>query len=326
MITLTKLLRLPSTALALFLTQTLAPNLAPAQVEGPQPTQSLVTVTSNAPAQLQPSDLTVDLNGKSSPVTSLQPLAPDRTQVAILMDDGLRTSIAVQLDDLRRFIQALPAGTEVFVGYMSNGRVTSAQPFTRNLAAAAASLRIPFGSPGISASPYFCLSEFAKNWPTREVAYGAPPSAPGRKARFVLMLTSGVDPYNGSVSPLNQNSPYVQNAITDAQRAGVIVSSIYYGDAGIRGAAANFSGQSYLGQVAEATGGESYWNGQGNPVSLAPYLARFAKDISQTYVASFIARPSRDPLRLKVKAHRSGLKVRSPALVRTGATVTSSGQ
>lgn len=309
---------------ALLLTATLVAPLASAQVEGPQPTQALVNVTSKSPAPLAPADLTLDLNNKSIPVTSLTALPPAQTQVAILIDDGLRTSVARQLDDIRKFIQALPQGTEVFVGYMVNGRVAPAQPFTSNLATAATSLRIPFGSPGISASPYFCLSEFAKNWPT-EAAYGAP-QVSGRKARFVLMLTNGVDPYNGSVSPLNQDSPYVQNAVTDAQRAGIVVSAIYYGDAGIRGGAANFSGQSYLSQIAEATGGFSYWEGTGNPVALSPYLTRFAADIQKTYIATFTAPVSRDLVSLKIKTRDKGVKLRSAQAIRPGVEIVTAGE
>ncbi len=298
---------------------------APAQVEGPQPTQALITVTSKNPPTVTPSDLTLDVNNKPADVTALTPLAPRETQIAILIDDGLRTSVARQLDDIRAFIKALPAGTEVFVGYMANGGVQSVQPFTSNLPAAASTLRIPFGTPGISASPYFCLSDFAKKWPRESEVYGQA-STPGRKARFVLMLTNGVDPYNGSVSPLNQDSPYVQSAINDAQRAGIVVSSIYYGDAGIRGGAANFSGQSYLSQVAEATGGDSYWQGRGNPVTLDPYLKSFARDIANSEVASFNAPPARDLLNIRVKAKTKGLKVRSSSQVRSGSLIVSGGQ
>lgn len=297
------------------------PVTAAAQQEGPQPTQALVTVDSKSPAKLTPADVTVDLNGRSTPVDSFTPLRPDQTQIAILIDDGLRSSVGRQLDDIRKFIQDLPQGTEVFIGYMQNGRVAPAQTFTSNLAGAAASLRIPFGSAGISASPYFCLSDFAKNWPTESGTYGVQ-STPGRKARFVLMLTNGVDPYNGSVSPLNQDSPYVQTAITDAQRAGIVVSSIYYADAGIRGGAANFSGQNYLSQVAEGTGGYSYYQGHFNPVSLAPYLERFAKDVSQTYVATFVAPPKRDLIPLRLKSRTKGVKLRAPSAVRPGTVVT----
>ncbi len=73
------------------------------------------------------------------------------------------------MNDLRSFITGLPAGTEVFVGYMQNGRVvpgTDLSGFTADRAAVAAgSIRIPTGIPGSSASPYFCLSDFVKNWP-----------------------------------------------------------------------------------------------------------------------------------------------------------------
>ena len=66
------------------------------------------------------------------------------------------------------------------------------------------------------------------------------------------MITNGVDPYNGSTSVMNQDSPYVDAAVADAQRAGVAVYAIYFGDAGIRGASADNSGQNYLAQLTQA--------------------------------------------------------------------------
>jgi len=69
------------------------------------------------------------------------------------------------------------------------------------------------------------------------------------------MITDGVDPYNGRPSVLNQNSPYVESAQNAAQRAGVAVYSIYYGDRGIGGGGAYLSGQSYLQQVAALRAG-----------------------------------------------------------------------
>ena len=128
-----------------------------------------------------------------------------------------RTSVGRQLPDLKNFITSLPAGVEIFVGYMQNGRVVPAQDFTTDHAAAAANLRLPLGSPGISASPYFCLSDFIKKWPGGSSEDG---TLLAPKARFVMMLTNGVDPYNGSTSPMNQNSPYVDNA--DSQTHNVL--------------------------------------------------------------------------------------------------------
>jgi hypothetical protein len=284
-----------------------------AQQEGPLLTQVLVTVDSKDAVVLKPGDLTIELNKSKQPPTTLTQVMPAGAQIALLIDDGLRLSIGREMDTLRKFVTNLPAGTEIFIGYMSNGRVMQASFFTTDHAGAAEKLRLPFGSPGISASPYFCLSEFVKAWPTE----GFQGAAVGAKARFVLMITNGVDPYNGSTSPLNQNSPYVQTAMTDAQKAGVVVSSIYFADAGFRGNRGNFSGQSYLAQVAEGTGGRSYYQGTMNPVSLQPYLEQFQHDISETYVAGFTA-AGRGLLQVKVKSNVPHLKVRSQQQVLAG--------
>ena len=207
--------------------------------EGPVTTQSIVTVNSKSPQTLTSNNLTVKVNRHEAQVSNVLAVQSNSTQVALLIDDGLRTSVGRQLPDLKNFITSLPAGVEIFVGYMQNGRVVPAQDFTTDHAAAAANLRLPMGSPGMSASPYFCLSDFVKKWPGGSSADGA---LMGPKVRFVMMLTNGVDPYNGSTNMANQNSPYVDAAIADAQRAGVPVYSIYYGDTGFRGGNASFSG------------------------------------------------------------------------------------
>jgi hypothetical protein len=137
-----------------------------------------------------------------------------------------------------------------------------------------------------------------------------------------MMLTNGVDPYNGSVSPMNQNSPYVDSAVRDAQRAGIAVYSIYYGDSGFGGGAASFSGQSYLSQVAEATGGRCYTQGTGNPVSLAPFLKQFKDSIAETYVATFTAPGGTDLVRVKLSASLPNTKLRAPEQVRPGTRIT----
>ena len=281
-----------------------------AQVEGPVNTQMLVEVDSKAEQIPALSDITMKVNGKEEPLTGWSQVPPNGVQIAILIDDGLRESIGRELGALKSFVSGLPPGTQIFIGYMRNGTVFSAQPFTTDHAAAAANFRLPVGSPGISASPYFCLSEFVKHWPSDS-------SRPG--ARFVMMITNGVDPYNGSTSVLNQDSPYVQAAITDAQRAGVSVSSIYYSDAGFRGGRANFSGQSYLTQTGDETGGRSYYEGTGNPVSLVPLLAQFQHAISETYVATFTAKASGNRL-IEVKAESKvhGIKLHTAKMVRPG--------
>src|SRR5260370_9587248 len=141
------------------------------------------------------------------------------------------------------------------------------------------------GLRGASASPYFCLSDFVKNWPSNAETQSGPQSQqPTHKARIVLMITNGVDPYNGSTSITNQDSPYVAAAVTDAQRAGVPVYSIYYGDVGFRGGRGSFSGQTYLLQVAQGTGGAAYYQDTGSPTSLLPFLKQLQHALPETHL------------------------------------------
>src|SRR5258707_9657058 len=262
-----------------------------AQQEGPTPTQALVSFDSKAPVTPTAKDVTLKVEGRTSNLLNLTHVPANGAQVALLIDDGLRTSIGGELNNLKAFITSLPQGTEVFVGFMQNGRVVSANDmpgFTADRAAAAQSLRLPLGLRGASASPYFCLSDFVKNWPSNaENQSAAQSQQPTHKARIVLMITNGVDPYNGSTNITNQDSPYVASAVTDAQRAGVPVYSIYYSDAGFGRGRGSFSGQSYLQQVAQGTGGTSYYQGTGSPVSLAPFLKQFQTAVAETYVATF---------------------------------------
>jgi hypothetical protein len=307
-----------SLAIGVFAALLSATGLGVAQ-EGPLPTQMLVSVESKSMLPADTSAFTVEVNGRKEPLNSWEALAPNDAQVALLIDDGLRESIGRELDNLKSFVGNLPSGIEVMIGFMQFGHVVAEQEFTADHARAAQSIHLPQGVPGASASPYLCLSDFVQHWPgAKSETIGL--AAQQRKARIVLMLTNGVDPYNGSTSVLNQDSPYVKAAVTDAQRAGVAVYSIYFGDAGIRGASADNSGQSYLAQLTEATGGINYWEGVGNPVSLKPFLDQFHQSLAETYVAGFLApaghNPQRDLVHVKISAPHA--KLHSPLQVLPG--------
>ncbi len=277
-------------------------------------TQTLVHADSKADVIPDATAIKLEVNSKVTPLVSLTPVKPGGIQIALLIDDGLSRSSGLQLNDLKAFIMGLPPQTEVLVGYLGEGSVHVASPFTTEHAAAAATLRLPVGMGGISASPYFCLSDFVKRWPEGQ---GQP-----AKARFVMMVTNGVDPYNGSTRMANQDSPYVAAAVSDAQRAGVAVYSIYYRDAGVRGESASMSGQGYLVQVAEGTGGDTYYEGSGSPVSLAPFLKQFVRAIAESYVATFKVDPTAGGkehlLRVKMSTSTPKLKLHVANEVRPG--------
>ncbi len=290
-----------------------------AQVEGPQSTRILVRADAKGDAQtsLKQSDVTIEVEGRPVEVTSFAPLtAPvglsgqsrgQEVEVAVLIDDGLRSNFGIQLKDLEQFVTGtVGPHTSVGVGYMRNGAAYFSSGFSKDPEVELKAVRLPLAAGGIDGSPYFCLQSLVTHWPTNTGA-----------ARVVLMITNGIDRYNGSVSPLNQDSPYVDEAIRYAQRANVPVYSIYYGGRSINSNLGSFSGQGYLGKVADETGGLLFNTGQINPVSLTPYFRQFQQALSNTYTATFL--DSHNKLQpLKVKSSVSGVKVRAQSQVQPG--------
>ncbi|HXB62675.1 MAG TPA: hypothetical protein VNU94_07500 [Acidobacteriaceae bacterium] len=277
---------------------------------GGLPAHTYVTVTSKtepAPA-LTPADVQLKEAGKPALVTGLIPVegSSKNIELAFLIDDGLRAEAGGQLNDVKTFFRALPPSVNVFVGYMQNGHVVAGTPgFTADHEAAVKALRIPMGMPGVNASPYFSLSDFVRKWP----------SASNGKTRMVFMVTNGVDNYTGT-SPLNQDSPYVNDAIRDAQKAGVLVYSLYYPDAGM-GNRGSFSGQGYLSQMAEETGGITYYEGSFTPVSFDPFLKQFYSDMQRLYEVKFLA-PRSGLQSIKLSTDVKGIKLIAPEQVYVG--------
>jgi hypothetical protein len=119
------------------------------------------------------------------------------------------------------------------------------------------------------------ISDLIKKWPANG----------GR--REVLLISSGIDPW----SPPDPENPYLQKGIDDAERAGILVNSIYYSGAGHLGhsySRINW-GQNYLSELGDATGGESYWQGFGNPVSFTPYLKDLSERLRNQYLLGVAA-------------------------------------
>ena len=310
------------TAAAMFVGATLslaATAVSLAQVEGPQPTRVLVRADAKHDAQtlVRASDVTMEVDGKQVQVTGFTPVtAPaglsgrgrgQEVEVAVLIDDSLRSNFGVQLKDLENFVSStVGPTTSVGVGYMRNGAAYFSNGFSKDPEVELKAVRLPLTASGIDGSPYFCLQSLVKHWPTNTGA-----------ARVVLMITNGTDRYNGSVSPLNQDSPYVDEAIKDAQRANVPVYSIYFGPRGVNSNLGSFSGQGYLGKVADETGGLLFNQGTLNPPSLTPYFRDFQQALNNTYVATFLdARPKLETL--KVKTSVSGVKLKAQNQVQAG--------
>ncbi|HEY1732669.1 MAG TPA: hypothetical protein VGG15_13005 [Terriglobales bacterium] len=275
------------------------------------PATSIVTVlTKNAevPASVKPQDFKIQVNGKSATLNDVTPLRGDRAglELVILIDSGARNSLGRQLDEIRSFVQSLPPTTQVGIAYMQNGQAYFPQPLTADKAVALKSLHLPGGIAGGSASPYFCLSDLAKHWP----------SINRDNRREVVMITDGLDPYNRRYDP---DDPYLQAAINDSIRAGLVVNSIFWHDSGLadRTFGGTNTGENLTSLITQATGGVAYMEGFSNPVSFQPYFEDLNRRFQNQYELSFLVPSKSKPEveNLKVKLQMPNAKLTAPQRV-----------
>src|SRR5579859_2122864 len=198
--------------------------------------------------QIPAQNLKLKVNGKESTVTSFTPLQESNSpiELVLMLDEGARASIGTQFSEIETFVKEMPPNTRMAIAYMQQGRAVVSSPFSSNAAEVLKGLHLSAGIPGENASPYFCLSDLAKNWPSHD-----------RTARReVLMVTDGVDNYERRFDP---EDPYVNGAINDSVRAGLVVYSIFWRNTGRvnnTGYETN-AGQNLLLEVTQATGGNS---------------------------------------------------------------------
>ena len=266
-----------------------------------------------------PQSFKLKVNGKESSVLNFTQLqdANSPVELVLLIDGGARTSLGSQFSDLETFVKEMPPNTRMAIAYMENGRAVLGSQLSSNGADVLKGLHVSNGFPGSNASPYFCLSDLAKNWPSHD-----------RTARReVLMITDGVDNYDRRYDP---DDPYVATAINDSVRAGTIVYSIYWKDMG----RANNSwyesnaGQNLLLTVTQATGGNSYWEGIGNPVTLQPFLQDLRRRLNHQYELSFSAPSNGKPeiATLKMDLKVPSAKVDAPQRVLVTSTASARGE
>jgi hypothetical protein len=113
------------------------------------------------------------------------------------------------------------------------------------------------------------------------------------------MISDGIDRFYGG----GLSNPYVDSAIEDVQKAGIPVDAIYARGIGHFGHSmfrVNW-GQMYLSQLAAETGGESYINGFGTPVSFTPFLDDLRARFDHQFKLGFLAKPPKKPGLQRVK-------------------------
>jgi len=249
---------------------------------GAVPVHMVVTVEARRGAEvpdIKPQDVTVRQGKERVQVTDWLPLRGEHAglELFVLVDDALRPiSLGPQVEDLHRFINSQPETTAIGVGYMRDGTVDIVQNLTTDHEQAAKALRLPLGTVGAMASPYLSIGDLIKRWPESKVR------------REMLVVSDGIDRFGG-VGPAN---PYVDTAIEQAQRAGIVIHAIYATGVGHYGHTfwRFYWGQNYLSKMASETGGEAYFLGFETPVSFAPYLEDLTLRLTHQYLLTFLAK------------------------------------
>ena len=211
----------------------------------------------------------------------------------ILIDDASDPRLGSQLDDLRQFINRQPASTAVGIGYMRNTTVQIVQPFTRDHAQAAASLRLPFGSPRAYGSPYLSVIDLMKRWPA------------STNRREVVMITDGIDRAHRNWHwrrGLHPNSD-ADTASIVAQKSGTVIHTIYTPGVGRwhRNHWEASSAQMDMTRLSNKTGGQSFYLGLHNPVSFRPWLNDLQRALDNQFLLSFEAAPGKKPAMQSVR-------------------------
>lgn len=228
-------------------------------------------------------DVAVMQGKQRDKVLAWQPVASPEVgaQILILIDDSLPANeIGTKLNDIREFINAQPANILCGIAYMRNGTALVVQNPTSNHAQAAKALRLTIGDAGASASPYFALQDLIKRWPETH------------SAREVVMITDGIDRFWDGVG---LDDPYLNSAIEDAQRNGVVVNALYARGEGHFGHSPwriNW-GQNYLSELADGSGGEAYYLANDTPPSFRPYFTDLTERISHQFLLTFEAQPGK---------------------------------
>jgi len=180
--------------------------------------------------------------------------------------------------------------------------VQPASQFSNDHEAVAKTLRLPLGNFAAYSSIYLSTMSLIKGWP----------EAPGVR-REILLIADGIDRFRG-----DPFSPDIQNTYLAAEKAGVILHTLYasgVGRAGHNMFRVNY-GQSNLAQITDKTGGYSFFQGLQTPIAFAPFLEQLDTILKNQYFLSWnTKRPTKGKGELRtyrIKTELRDIDISSP--------------
>ncbi len=256
--------------------------------------------------ELQTLELIVQEDGEAQEILSARGVDRAPLALSILVQEDLGAPIGNELKGLTSFIRGLPDGSRVMIAYLRAGSPQIRQRFTTDLDHAAKSLRVPAGSPFAAPfNPYVELVDTLKRFESLPT---------GRRA--VLLISDGVDVSRGIDSSAPSQSLDLDRAISNAQRRGVAVYSIYSPTSLTAGG--NFilvgNGQGSLKRLSDETGGRAFYQGAGAPVSYDPFLRELGGLLSRQFALTYLStHPNKDFHRIKLQTAQTDIQLAYPS-------------
>lgn len=198
--------------------------------------------------------------------------------LAILIQDDLVSRVGNEINATREFINDLPAGSQVMVGYIRAGSLQVTQPFTNDLKQAGKALRIPVGSTAASPyNPYVEVRDALKKFPQG-----------GANRNALLLISDGLDTSRGFDFSSSVNSIDLDRAVREAKKREVAIYSFYAPSVGLTShnrIAVSF-GQSALNRLSDETGGRAFFQGN-DYVTFDAYFKRLSKSINEQFGGAY---------------------------------------
>lgn len=199
--------------------------------------------------------------------------------IAILIQDDLVSHVGNELGVTRDFIQSLPGGSRVMIGYITAGSLQVREPFTANLEDAAHSLRIPIAQASAAPyNPYVEVIEALRHF-----------DANGKGRNVVLLISDGLDVSRGFDSTSAGYTLDLERAIREANNRNVAIYSFYAPSVGLTShsrLAASY-GQSSLNRISNETGGKAFFQGTTDFVTFDPYFQQLRQALNQQYARAY---------------------------------------
>ena len=228
--------------------------------------------------KLQPDDFKVTEDKKPQQILSVKRPTEAPITLAVLIQDDLVGRVNNEIKGIKDFVRQLPKGSRVLTGYLTAGSLNVTQDFTGDLNRAAESLRIIRGTADSAPyNPYVEVLEAIKRF-----------DSSSNNRRMILVVSDGLDTSRGFRSASPSLSIDLDRAISESQRRGISVFSIYAPSVGLTSASrlAMSYGQGSLNRLADETGGEAFYSGS-DFVSFNPYFKEYNNQLNNQWLITY---------------------------------------